>query len=69
MPRDLRTGRTNGNLTMPTDPIVDEIRRIRNKLAAEFNYDVTAIARDARERQKASKRKVVSPKPRKIQVV
>ena len=50
---------------MPIDPIVDEIRQIRDKLAAKFSYDVTAIARDARARQKASKRKVVTLKPRK----
>jgi hypothetical protein len=53
---------------MPTDPIVDEIRQIRDQLAAKFNYDVTAIARDARARQKAAKRKVVSLKPRKMRV-
>jgi len=51
---------------MPTDPIVDDIRQIRDQLAAKFNYDVTAIARDARARQKATKRTVVSLKPRKI---
>jgi hypothetical protein len=50
---------------MPTDPIVKEIRQIRDKLAAKFNYDVTAIAR---ARQKATKRKVVSLKPRRVQV-
>ena len=53
---------------MPTDPIVDEIRQIRDQLAAKFNYDVTAIARDARARQKSAKRKVMSLKPRKMQV-
>lgn len=53
---------------MPTDPIIDEVRRIRDTLAAKFNYDVTAIARDARRRQRATKRKVVSLKPRRIQV-
>lgn len=52
---------------MPTDPIVDEIRRIRDTLAARFDYDVEAIARDARKRQKTSKRKIVSLKPRKSQ--
>lgn len=52
---------------MPTDPIVDEVRQIRDSLAAKFNYDVAAIARDARKRQKATKRKVVSLKPRKLQ--
>jgi hypothetical protein len=54
---------------MTTDPIVDEIRQIRDKLAAKFKYDVTAIARDARARQKATNRRVVSLKPRKIQMV
>ena len=54
---------------MLTDPIVAEIRQIRDKLAAKFNYDVAAIARDARKRQKASKHKVVSLKPHKTHVV
>lgn len=53
---------------MPNDPVVDEVRQIRDTLAAKFNYDVAAIARDARKRQKAAKRKVVSLKPRKAQV-
>jgi hypothetical protein len=53
---------------MPTDPIVAEIRQIRDQLAAKFDYDVTAIARDARARQKAAKRKIVALKPRKMQV-
>jgi hypothetical protein len=51
---------------MPTDPIVDEIRQIRDSLAAKFDFDVAAIAEDARKRQKSAKRKVVSLKPRKI---
>ena len=54
---------------MQTDPIVDEIRRVRDTLAAKFNYDVAAIARDARKRQKATNRKIVSMKPLPIQVV
>ncbi len=53
---------------MKTDPIVAEVRRARDVLAAKFNYDLPAIARDARKRQKQSKRKVVSLKPRKTQV-
>lgn len=54
---------------MPTDTIVAEIRRIRDKLAARFDYDVAAIARDAQEREKSSKRKVVSLPSRKVQAV
>ena len=53
---------------MPIDPIVDEVRRIRDTLTARFGYDLEAIARDARKRQQESKRKIVSLKPRKIQV-
>jgi hypothetical protein len=30
-------------LTMPPDPIVEEIRLIRDQLAAKFNYDIAAI--------------------------
>jgi len=36
---------------MPDDPIVDAVRRIRDELAARFNYDVHAIFRDLRERE------------------
>ncbi len=53
---------------MSTDPIVAEVRRVRDTLAAKFGYDLTAILRDARRRQKQSKRKVVSFRPRKTQV-
>jgi predicted nucleic acid-binding protein len=41
------------------DPIVEEVRKYRQAHAAKFNYDVDAIARDIREREKASKRRFV----------
>ena len=41
------------------DPIVEEVRRIRDAYAAQFNYDIDAICRDLREREKQSGRKVV----------
>ncbi len=50
---------------MTTDPIIAEVRHARDVLAAKFNYDVAAIVRDAQKRQKQSKLKVVSLKPRK----
>lgn len=63
---DLHTGRTDGILSrMNTDPIIAEVRQVRDALAAKFNYDVAAIVRDAQKRQKQSKLKVVSLKPRK----
>ena len=45
---------------MTRDPIVAEVRRVREKLAARFNFDVKAIARDAQKRERTGRRKVVS---------
>lgn len=42
------------------DPIVDEIRRIREEQAARFDFDIQRIIADARRRQEASQRKLVS---------
>ncbi len=49
---------------MQPDPIVEEIRMIRDRLAAKFSYDAAAIARDARQRDAAGDRLVVRRKPR-----
>jgi hypothetical protein len=50
---------------MPTDPIVDEIRKIRERHAAQFGFNIRAIAEDARQRDAAGDRKVVRLPPRK----
>ena len=42
------------------DPIVGEIRRIREVIAARHNYDIKAICRAAREREMMSDREVVT---------
>ena len=44
---------------MQPDPVVAEIRAIREQLAAKFNYDVAAIGRDAHERDAIGDRPVV----------
>ena len=49
---------------MQPDPIVAEIREIRDRLAARFGYDIRAIVKDARERDAAGDRVVVSLPPR-----
>lgn len=36
------------------DPIVDEVRRVRDAHAARFNYDLDAIFQDIRERERKS---------------
>ena len=43
-----------------SDPIVDEIRRVRDAYAARFNYDLRAIFRDLKEQEKRGGRKIVS---------
>ena len=42
------------------DPVVEEVRQIREQQAAELNFDLKAIFACARRRQKQSKRKTVS---------
>jgi hypothetical protein len=41
------------------DPIVAEVRRTRDKLAARFDYDLDAIVRNARKRERTSGHRVV----------
>lgn len=45
--------------TRPTDPIIAELRAIREAYAARFDYDVDAMFRDIRARQEASGREYV----------
>jgi hypothetical protein len=42
------------------DPIIDEIRKNRKEIAEQFGYDLRAIVTDARKRQKAGGKTVVS---------
>ena len=49
---------------MATDPIVEEVRRIRQQYAARFNYDLAAIFRDLKKRQDSGEFTVVNRKPR-----
>jgi hypothetical protein len=42
------------------DPIVEQVRKVRQEYAARYNYDISAICRAARQRQKESGRKTVS---------
>ncbi|HTB86288.1 MAG TPA: hypothetical protein VK742_21750 [Candidatus Sulfotelmatobacter sp.] len=38
---------------MNNDPIVEEVRRTRDKLARQFNYDIHTIFADLRARDRA----------------
>jgi len=49
---------------MAKDPIVAEVRRIRDAYAAQFNYDLDAIYRDLKEREQRGEFAVVHRRPR-----
>ena len=49
---------------MQDDPIIEEIRQIRDRMAAELDYDVRALGERFRKRQRAGKQKVVSLRPK-----
>lgn len=43
------------------DPIVEEVHRIREQLAAKFNFDIKAIFDDLRRRQVSLGGRLISP--------
>lgn len=49
---------------MRSDPIIDEVRRVREAHAAKFNYDLSAICADFRKQQSELGRPVVSRPPK-----
>ena len=57
-PDHLHAGGALGNQAM-NDPILDEIRRIRDAHAAKFNYDLDAIFLDIKEQERKSGLKFV----------
>lgn len=50
---------------MIDDPIIAEVRRHRQARAAKFNYDLDAIADDARKREATCGHKLIQPPKRK----
>ncbi len=48
------------------DPIVEEVRRVRDEYARQFNYNLDAICDDLRKKQNQEGRKVVSFPPRTV---
>ena len=43
-----------------TDPIVEEIHKIREEYAVKFDFDIDAMFKDLREKQSNSNHKIVS---------
>ena len=54
---------------MKNDPIVDEIRHVREAHAERFNYDLEAICHDLKTQEQKSRRPFVSYPPRRVQHV
>ena len=52
-----------------SDPIIDELRAVRDEHAGRFNYDVEAIFRDIQAQQEASGREYVRLPPRRVVAV
>jgi len=50
---------------MAKDPIVDEVRRVREDLAAKHGFNIKAILAATKKRQSRSRHKVVSFVPKK----
>ena len=48
------------------DPIVEEIHKIREALAAQFQYDVQALGKYFQEQKQAEHREVVTRAPRRV---
>lgn len=46
------------------DPVVEEVRRVRDEHASQFNYDVDAIVRDLKRQEAESGRVFVSYPPK-----
>lgn len=49
------------------DPIIDEVRRIKAEIAAEFNYDLDTLFEDLKQRERESGRTYVTLPPRRIE--
>ncbi|MCP3957337.1 MAG: hypothetical protein GY719_05745 [bacterium] len=52
---------------MDHDEIIQEVRSNREAYAEQFGYDIRALYRDAKEREGASGRTVVSLEPHRIE--
>ena len=52
---------------MQKDPIVEEVRRVRQAHAARFNYDLKAIVQDLRQKQEKSGHQYIRLPARKLE--
>lgn len=53
----------------PQDEIIAEVRAVREKLAARFEYDVDRLYEEAKRLERASEREKLPPAPKRVQRV
>ncbi len=51
------------------DEIVEEVRKVRDEYAVQFNYDLDAIYQDIKEQEQKTRRKIVSLPPKKPELL
>jgi hypothetical protein len=61
---DLHTRRTDGGLAMQKDPIVEEVRRIRQEYSKQFGYDLYALAVDLRKHEQQHPKRLITLSPK-----
>jgi hypothetical protein len=54
---------------MWNDEIVEEVRKVRDEYAAQFDYDLEAIFRDLKQQEEKSDREVITRPPKKPELV
>jgi len=54
---------------MWNDEIVDEVRKVRDEYAAQFNYDLEAVFKDIQQQEEKSDREVVTRPSKKPELV
>lgn len=64
-PYNLYPTRTTQGVIMWRDQIIEELHKVREEYARQFNFDINAICKDFQEKQAQSGRKIVSFPPRK----
>lgn len=55
---------TEPDRARPRDPLIEEIRRVKDSVSAEVGHDVERLCRDLRREQEAGARRVIRrPRP------
>lgn len=52
-----------------SDPIIDELRTVRDAIAKELDYDIERLAQALKAREAQSGRRLVRLPPRKVAVI